>query len=518
MEATPHTKTVNSSLFIKQMKKIICCLVILILFLKVDAQNQGISNHWLLGYQSIAGPPAGISHFNYYTGALNITYDSLPMSFNHTEATISDTAGNLLFYTNGYYIADATHDTMMNGSDINPGAYRTFCGANADGGFLIPQAVLILPVSNSNHLYYMFHNTADAYPIIPGNSTSFKFYLTVIDMNLNSGFGAVTTKNQILITDSMNVGKITACKHGNGRDWWIFIHRVNSNMFYKFLITPDSIIGPTTQNIGCIRPDDAGQAKFSSDGKRFTYYVAISGLDIFDFDRCTGDLSNWVHDGNFSLNGGNTGCEFSPNSDVLYVSNIDTVYQYDLTAANVLTTKSIVAVYDGFNGGALETYLCVPQLAPDGKIYITTGNGTQYMHVINEPDSLGVACNLVQHGVQLPSYYFNTLPNPPNFFLGADTNSVCDSLPHVGITENKQEPTPKLFPNPTDGKFTLWFAVHDKVGLVQVYDVNGNLLLQEPVVQWSQYKHLVIAEQPTGIYFVKMSWGNKTASVKVIKE
>ncbi|MCB0849322.1 MAG: hypothetical protein KDC20_06170, partial [Bacteroidetes bacterium] len=54
---------------------------------------------------------------------------------------ISDVSGNMLFYTNGYYIADATNDTMQNGSGLNPGAY-----ANAfSDGFMIPQGALIIP-------------------------------------------------------------------------------------------------------------------------------------------------------------------------------------------------------------------------------------------------------------------------------------------------------------------------------------------------------------------------------------
>ncbi|MEZ5068919.1 MAG: hypothetical protein R2847_10725 [Bacteroidia bacterium] len=33
------------------------------------------------------------------------------------------------------------------------------------------------------------------------------------------------------------------------------------------------------------------------------------------------------------------------------------------------------------------------QLAPDGKIYVSTGNGTMHIHVINNPDSAGTACD-----------------------------------------------------------------------------------------------------------------------------
>ncbi|MEZ5068912.1 MAG: hypothetical protein R2847_10690 [Bacteroidia bacterium] len=44
--------------------------------------------------------------------------------FIEAGANISDAQGNMLFYTNGYYIADASNDTMQNGNDISPTGYR----------------------------------------------------------------------------------------------------------------------------------------------------------------------------------------------------------------------------------------------------------------------------------------------------------------------------------------------------------------------------------------------------------
>ena len=211
-------------------------------------------------------------------------------------------------------------------------------------GGSIGQGALIIPKPSSANCYYLFHEGCDySNPFIYPKA----LYLTEIDMNmnLNNGLGAVTIKNQILITDSMNVGKITACKHGNGRDWWIFLHRVNSNMFFKFLLTPDSLIGPTTQNIGSIRPDDAGQAKFSSDGKRFAYFVAISGLDLFDFDRCTGLFSNPLL---INLSTPNAGCgiAFSSSSKYLYATSFDTtsVFQFNVDTSNIVASQQLVAI------------------------------------------------------------------------------------------------------------------------------------------------------------------------------
>ncbi len=498
-------------------------LIVILTFLSMmsnigslSAQNSGINNFWLSGYSSWGGVPYGQTKINFLSGSPVINYDSLEMDFRFTHANISDIAGNLLFYTNGVYIADATNDTMINGSGINPGAYVN----DFQDGLMIPQGTLIIKKPASDSIYYLFHSTIDNYPTGFG-SVAYYLRLTEIDMSLNAGLGTVTNKNQILITDTLNGGKISACKHANGRDWWVMVHRVNSNLYYKLLVTPTGIFGPYTQNIGSIREWDAGHAKFSPDGKKFAYFhYRFTGLDVFDFDRCTGVLSNWINDATIPLVVGNLGCEFSPNSQLLYVCNITNIYQYDLSATNVIASRTMVAAWDSFTQPGqpnLGAYLCYPQLAPDGKIYITTGNSTTYMGRIDDPDVVGVGCNVAQHSVLLPTYYFNTIPNHPNYFLGCDTTSSCSCL-----TTNSQELTNfllvKSYPNPTIGPLTLQFPVQNEKGWLEIYNVNGSLIVQETIAPWSQFKRLDLSYLNKGIYFCKVSWHKSHGQLKIIVE
>ena len=125
--------------------------------LNINAQNQGVNNHWIMGYSSVGGLPFGNPRLDFYSGSPIISYDSLEMEFRHTHANISDEQGNLLFYTNGVYIANANHDTMFNGSSINPGPYAL----NFADGMQITQGVLILKKPGINSFYYLFHNTLD---------------------------------------------------------------------------------------------------------------------------------------------------------------------------------------------------------------------------------------------------------------------------------------------------------------------------------------------------------------------
>lgn len=472
--------------------------------------QQGINNIWLMGYNGGYGE----TRMDFFSGQPAIDSFPIPMDFNHTLSTISDDQGNLLFYTNGVYIADATHDTMFNGSGINPGAYANF----VPDGLLIPQGTLILKKPGNNSLYYLFHNTVDNYPV--NDSYAFSLYLTVIDMNGNSGLGSVLLKNYPLISDSLNVGKISSCRHANGRDWWVVCHRANSDKYYKLLVTPYTLPIVSSQNIGLYHYWDAGQAKFSPDGNRFAYYHYHNGLEIMDFDRCTGMFSNCVTDTTIPIVAGNCGMEFSPNSSVLYTTTVLRVHQYDLTTTNVIASRSEVAYWDSFAQPGipqLGAYLCIPQLAPDGKIYIATGNGTTYLGRINYPDSIGTACDVAQHSVQLFTYNFNTLPNHPNYFLGKIPGSPCDTILGVGIDE-LQDITVRVYPNPSSGNFTLSFPVQSQTGEAEIYDVNGKIVHKEFLAIWSQFKKLELSHLPNGIYICRMKWEARSLSIKIIKE
>ena len=173
---------------------------------------------------------------------------------------------------------------MFNGSGINPGAYANF----VPDGMLIPQGVLILKKPGINTLYYLFHSTVDGYPTA---IVSYRLYMTIIDMNNMSGLGSVIIKNFQIITDTINPGKITACKHANGRDWWVICHGENNNKYYKVLLTPTGLPQVSSQNIGAVRPTGGGQAKFSPDGNYLGYSYELGGFDLFQFDRCTGTVS-----------------------------------------------------------------------------------------------------------------------------------------------------------------------------------------------------------------------------------
>src|ERR1039457_3487498 len=97
----------------------------IILFLLISSHlfSQGVNNLWLMGYESWAGRPYGGTNLNFIGGLMDTSYQSRIMHFQETNGVICDRNGNLLFSSNGVFIANAFNDTMINGSGLNPSAY-----------------------------------------------------------------------------------------------------------------------------------------------------------------------------------------------------------------------------------------------------------------------------------------------------------------------------------------------------------------------------------------------------------
>lgn len=491
-------------------------ILCLVAFHQPGTAQQGLNNLWLGGFDSEAPPPFGGVDLDFQSGSMTISTVSRAIGYRRTSANITDPNGNLLFSTNGAFVANAAGDTMLNGSGLSPSWYAD----QYPEGLYIPQGVLILPKPDSPGLYYLFHGSADVW----AGPHALYLYVTTIDMSLDGGTGAVVLKNQVVISDELNTGRLTAVRHANGRDWWVFCHKVNTDIFYRLLVSPEGVSVNGTQAIGVIRVPDAGQACFSPDGSRFAYYWGEPGedLDLFRFDRCSGLFYDPVYVSTpYSHSLGGRGVAFSPNSRYIYVSSVYNVHQYDAEAADIAASMVHIAEWDSTYSPfpPFATLFNIAQLAPDGKIYIGTGNGTDKLHVIHDPDSAGLTCNMEQHGIALPRYFSNSLPNHPNYHLGPVDGSVCDSLGiNTGLAEAELQQAVQAYPNPSNGNFTLSYAVQPNAGVLEVRDLSGRLVLRERLPAWSQMHRVVLEVQAEGMYQCRLVWGTQQATTRIVME
>ncbi|RYE16380.1 MAG: T9SS type A sorting domain-containing protein [Sphingobacteriales bacterium] len=491
--------------------------LLLFYFLSTFCYCQGLNNLWLLGARVFYQTPNDRAQIDFSSGSAVLSPIQFPMNIKDVAANITDKNGNLLFYTNGVWIADRTHAKMPNGDSLSPG-WNTNDYIYYNNGCLLSQSVVTIPKPGDTAVYFLFHVTMEGPPIYSGQHV----WMTTIDMRLRGGLGDVVSKNQVILQQDVSPTRLTAVKHANGRDWWVVAQGHQSNQYWRFLVTPDGIFGPYSQYTGSIHGVDEGGARFSPDGSRYATYTSdTEGVEVYDFDRCTGLLSSPVF---IAINDSATdgGLAFSPNSDVLYVSTGLYVYQLNVAAGNaaaIAASKQKVATWDGFHdpaGPIFITGFLKSELAADGKIYISTGNSTQFLHEIHQPNNLGLACNLTQHSLQLPTYSANAIPNHPNYHVGPLIGSPCDTL--VSASKPVQTINIQLYPNPNNGDFSINLAPQPKQGLLQVYDVMGKLVHTEAVAAWSQLKRLSQPGLQKGVYHCRLTWGNKSGVVRFVKE
>jgi len=458
--------------------------------------GQGYNNLWLMGYANYAALPYGGTNIDFFTGTANAYFEpNRTLEFGSTVLNITDSLGELLFYSNGIKIMNKANVLMLNGDSLNP-SYYTLNMVNH--GLNLINNLIAIKMPGSDSLFYLLHETLDhQLPAWPD-----KCYYSIINMNGDSGNGEVIQKNSVLINDTL-AAQMSICKHANGRDWWIVIPEAYSPGYYIYLLSPNGLQFVNKQAIGARWFVYGGQSTFSRDGSLYAMYDSRNDLEVFDFDRCSGLFSNArqvaIYD---TMN--STGVAISPNNRFVYCSSGLYLYQFDLQNLQNYQTFTWDSFRDPF--GNYPTLFFTQELMPDNKIYINTGNGTRYLHVINYPDSLGAACQLTQHSFVLPTINFQSTPYYPNVFLGPVVGSICDSL-SVGLPQNTvQSAGLRLNPNPASNQVWVNYQFpNNRDGWLEIYDPLGKLILKRRLY-WSTTQLLVYLNEikSNGIYVAKV--------------
>jgi len=359
------------------------------LFILMQGRAQRQVNQWyfgvLAGMDFNSGSPVAL------TGGM--------INTNEGCAAISDTAGSLLFYTDGVTVWNRQHAQMPNGAGLN-------------GGISATQSALIAPQPGNDSLYYIF--TVDEIGGPKG------FCYSIVNMKLDSGRGDVAMKNTIVLNNVTE--KLAGVFHANNHDIWIMVHEWGTDAFFAYLLTDTGLTAsnPVISHAGTIHNTQViqntyGQMKFNSCGNRLVAAIAYQDtVDIFDFDNISGTVSNPI---TLSFADHVYGAEFSPDNSKLYISCYDpaaTLSQFDLNAPNIQGSATILSITP-------DIYAL--QLGPDHKIYATK-SFSQFLGVINDPDLAGIACNYVDMGFDLD----------PNF------NGITSSLGLPGFIQSYFHP------------------------------------------------------------------------------
>lgn len=359
------------------MKKFLYLLVVVLFGGQVAAQQE--ASNWFFGYN------AGAT----FTQNSAIARGDGKMQSEEGCATISDSRGSLLFYSNGRLLLNRAHNTLKNSNGLLGDRSST-------------QNVLIIPQPGNDSIYFVC--TVSAMQSPDGG-----LFYSIVNMHGDNGFGEVIQKNIPLVQDCFE--KITAVRHCNNSDVWVTVRKWNSDEYYSYLVGAMGIGSPVISHtgftVGGVLTSSVGAIKFSAKGNKLAgaFGYAIDKVELLDFNNQTGLLSNGIVFTANSYNGpldfsGNYGIEFSPDSRLLYVSaynNVDEpamLYQFNIVQWNEAAIVASRQIISNNIFGAIGNL----QLAINGKIYIALP-GKSNLAVIHEPDRQGAACNFQADGL-----------------------------------------------------------------------------------------------------------------------
>ena len=349
------------------------------------------NNNWIFGYGARVN----------FSGPIPVGSSNAAINSNESTASVSDpSTGQLLFYTDGLKVWDANNDVMPNGSNLLGGFYNS-----------CTQGALIVPFPEDEQRYYLF--TLDELEIDPNNPVPDDgLRYSVVDMSLNGGLGdvQVTTMNTQLATDLTE--KLIVIRSTEIQGFWVIAHKKNVNEFLAWKIDACGVIAqPVVSTVGSfftsvpIGANEAwsGAMDASPDGNRIGMPIDWSDrIEFFDFNKTTGVVSNplTVNVTDDSSPGflRKYGACFSPDGSKFYYTNINSVYQLNLST---YTSAAIASSNTLIYSPTLEpnNYPCFQiEQAPNNKLYVAIGN-TGRLDEISNPNSLGLACGYVSNAI-----------------------------------------------------------------------------------------------------------------------
>lgn len=304
--------------------------IILSLFITLSLDAQKHDYIWPFGTEISGLPQAGTNCvLDFNTSPPSIYNKKLNSNFAFTSMSLCDSTGSLLAYSNGLRIMNSAAQLMENGDSINFGNMWVNRHERLKG-YLSYSGGFFLPFPKHPNQYILFHTQTE--------QDSFDVYkpvallYSIIDFNQNGGLGKVISKNNVLME-----GRIVwpmACKHGNGRDWWIMSAQIESTEHSLFRLSEHGVEGPFIQDIGPAWQDEEGyssQCAFSPDGKLYVRHSGKTGPRIYDFNRCTGELSN-LRIIPYTFGFFTDKLVFSEDNSYLYLSNFRFLYQIRLVS------------------------------------------------------------------------------------------------------------------------------------------------------------------------------------------
>jgi len=425
------------------------------LFTALQAQNPDLKRtwHWYFGHG------AGLDFSN---GApVAVTNNILSIQFGGMSA-ISDTSGQLLFYTDGNTtVVNRNHQPMPNGSNI----------CNCIHGDFSSNQKPIIPLPGNNNIYYIF--TAQ----YTGPYDGMMMY-AIVDMAADGGLGdVVSAQNPVLHHHATT--RLAAVKHSNNIDWWIITNKYQTDSFFVYLLTAGGLdTVPVISKAGHFDNGGGGEIVSSPDGKllaeTFDCIAMPNFPQLFHFNNTTGVITGPIVSFFASSECITMGTQISPDAKKLYFVyqcwvcpvpciSKNAVYQYDISvldSASIINSRTLLdtlfIVQQDTSVPAqnfVMNFSVALQQASDGKIY-GDKNSTGKVSSIQNPNLPGLACNYTDSAVYLNGRYCGAglIYFPASFFYINDSVFVGNFEQEPGIENGEKI---RIYPNPFNVSATI---------------------------------------------------------------
>ena len=211
-------------------------------------------------------------------------------------------------------------------------------------------------------------------------------------------------------------------------------------------------------------------------------FTSITGTDT----RTECNSYTWIDGMNYTAS--NNTATFNIVSGA--ANGCDSLVTLDLTINNVsdLTTSVAGVTVSANNSGATYQWLD----CDNGNAIISSETGQTYTATANG----NYAVELTENGC-------------------VDT-SACAAITTVGILEHNFGNKFKIYPNPTDGNFSIDLGDNHNSITIKMTDLNGKLIHSEEYNN-SQLLNLNI-DEPSGVYLLKIETTNNKAIIRLVKE
>lgn len=407
-----------------------------------------------------------------------------------SAVSISKKNGDLLFYSNGGNsptapgiigaIWNANHQIMENGILGDSSG----CISSLQGAVAFPADVDTIHRLTTSVYYIFMRDCVESSFAIPYFNSGLTY--CVIDMDANNGLGKVVSKNNTVLpfqtsgdirTDHEPVAAIL---NGNNDGWWVFSY--NADTLYSIEVNASGIGNYHS------RAEGVGTIIFSPSRDH-----VVVGNQLYDFDAITGDLS-------FNMSLSESAFAFSSNGKILYGLGSGLLDQYDLTASNIFDSKTTIG------SGAIASNI---YLAPDARIYLFNTDGTSLPGVIECPNTLGPSCGLSMSSIYLGGRQSgDVFTNIPANFLyqdGIDCNLSVSSY-------DNQSATFEVYPNPTNGLFTILVNKLEKSKSFKILSVEGKVVFSGMIKE--QKEQIDLSSLQEGVYFVEVMGQQKCVIIQ----